>query len=57
MKLVNSIKDKAIKILNDILELEMAGVVRYACDTQNCALARISDSGISLAFAVYPVSE
>ena len=29
MKLVNSIKDKAIKILNDILELEMAGVVRY----------------------------
>ena len=29
MKLVNSIKDKAIKILNDILELEMAGVIRY----------------------------
>ena len=29
MKLVNSIKDKAIRILNDILELEMAGVVRY----------------------------
>jgi bacterioferritin len=29
MKLVNSIKDKAIKVLNDILELEMAGVVRY----------------------------
>ena len=29
MKLVDSIKDKAIKTLNDILELEMSGVVRY----------------------------
>ncbi len=29
MKLVNNIKDKAIKTLNDILELEMSGVVRY----------------------------
>ena len=29
MKLVDSIKDKAIKKLNEILELEMSGVVRY----------------------------
>jgi len=29
MKLINNIKDKAIKTLNDILELEMSGVVRY----------------------------
>ena len=29
MKLADSIKDKAIKKLNEILELEMSGVVRY----------------------------
>ncbi len=29
MKLIDSIKDKAIKKLNEILELEMSGVVRY----------------------------
>ena len=29
MKLANSIKDEAIKKLNEILELEMSGVVRY----------------------------
>jgi bacterioferritin len=29
MKLVGSIKDKAIKKLNEILELEMSGVARY----------------------------
>lgn len=29
MKLVNSIKEEAINILNEILELEMSGVIRY----------------------------
>jgi bacterioferritin len=29
MKLSNNIKDKAIQKLNEILELEMSGVVRY----------------------------